>query len=77
MARRMHRFNRYISNFKFFTICRHVEIETGFGGGPEYDGGIGFTRQLQVPADKIRMKMGFEDIFDDRIVVFRNLQIEI
>jgi hypothetical protein len=77
MAGSVYSFNSYISNFKFFTICGHVKVKSGFGGGPEYDGGIGFTRQLQVPADKIRMKMGFEDIFDDRIVVFRNLQIEI
>ena len=54
-----------------------MKIKTGFGGGPEYDGGIRFTCQFKVSADKIRMKMSFEDIFDNGIVVFRNLQIEI
>ncbi len=68
MPGRMDHLNLVVSNFEDLSVCGDDGLITGLGIGAENDGSTRFLLQVQVPADKVRVKMRFKNVFDLRIV---------
>src|SRR5882724_5038735 len=75
MTRRMQHFDGAVAQLEHFAILCEMYGELSLRTGPIYDGSAGGLGQIQVPAYKISMEMGFKYVLDRRISLFCQLEI--
>src|SRR5690349_11947950 len=77
VTRCMQYFDSAVTQPEYLSILGEMNRKLGFRARPVNDRSTGGFRQVQVPAYKVGVKMGFENILDSGLPLFRQLKIGI